>query len=79
MAYELDDFLKNKMNMLYRYLLKMGVGDADAQDIIQDTMIKTLSYLGEIPNDKLNVWLFKVAMNRFYDMYRKKRFQTHLI
>ena len=47
MAYELDDFLKNKMNMLFRYLLKMGVGEADAQDIIQDTMIKTLSYLGK--------------------------------
>ncbi|MBM4763486.1 sigma-70 family RNA polymerase sigma factor [Bacillus sp. B15-48] len=78
MAYELDDFLKNKMNMLFRYLLKMGVGEADAQDIIQDTMIKTLSYLGEIPNDKLNAWLFKVAMSRFYDMYRKKKKEIHI-
>ncbi|MFJ8072340.1 RNA polymerase sigma factor [Peribacillus sp. NPDC096447] len=73
MKYELEDFLKEKMKMLFRYLLKMGVNEMDAQDIIQDTMIKAWSYLGEIDPAKLNSWLFRVAVNQFYDLCRKQK------
>jgi len=64
MKYEFEDLLKEKMKMLYRYLLKLGVNEADSHDVIQDTMIKALSYIGEIEAAKLNSWLFRVALNK---------------
>lgn len=73
MKYEFEDLLKEKMKMLYRYLLKIGVNEADSHDVIQDTMIKALSYIGEIDPAKLNSWLFRVALNKFYDLCRKQK------
>ncbi|MFD2212284.1 RNA polymerase sigma factor [Metabacillus endolithicus] len=64
MKYEFEDLLKEKMKMLYRYLLKLGVNEADSHDVIQDTMIKALSYIGEIEATKLNSWLYRVALNK---------------
>lgn len=41
--------------MLYRYLLKIGVNEIDSQDVIQDTMIMAVSYIGEIdPADNIS-------------------------
>ena len=73
MKYEFEDLLKEKMKMLYRYLLKIGVNEADTHDVIQDTMIKALSYIGEIDPAKLNSWLFRVALNKYYDLCRKNK------
>lgn len=75
---ELEDLLKEKIQMLYRYLLKMGVNEMDSHDIIQDTMIKAMSYIGGIDPLKLNSWLFRVAVNNFYDLCRKQKRAVHI-
>ncbi|ASA22205.1 RNA polymerase sigma factor [Paenibacillus donghaensis] len=68
--------LQSKMAEIRRYLIRLGAGTADAEDIVQDTLYKALLYLEGIDERKFSAWLYKVAINAYYDMCRKhKRFQ----
>ena len=43
MNYELiDEIFKDKMNLIYRYLIKLGCSKENADDIVQDTFYKAL-------------------------------------
>ncbi|MGF9696470.1 RNA polymerase sigma factor [Paenibacillus sp. MABNR03] len=46
---------------------------SDAEDIIQDTVYKGLLYLDSIVPEKFSAWLYRVALNRYYDMLRKRK------
>jgi RNA polymerase sigma-70 factor (ECF subfamily) len=69
----LEQLFKNKASIIYRYLLKIGCSHHDAEDIVQDAIFKALIYLEAIEEDKLGAWLFKVALNRYYDFCRKNK------
>lgn len=59
---------------LYRYCLAI-VGDAqDAQDALQNTMLKVLRALpGEDRELKLKPWLYRIAHNESIDLLRRRR------
>ncbi|MFP5389381.1 MAG: RNA polymerase sigma factor, partial [Thermoleophilia bacterium] len=59
---------------LYRYCLAI-VGDAqDAQDALQNTMLKVLRALpGEERELKLKPWLYRIAHNESIDLLRRRR------
>jgi len=59
---------------LYRYCLAI-VGDAqDAQDALQNTMLKVLRALpGEERELKLKSWLYRIAHNESIDLLRRRR------
>jgi len=59
---------------LYRYCLAI-VGDAqDAQDALQNTMLKALRALpGEERELKLKPWLYRIAHNESIDLLRRRR------
>jgi RNA polymerase sigma factor (sigma-70 family) len=59
---------------LYRYCLAI-VGDAqDAQDALQNTMLKVLRALpGEERDLKLKPWLYRIAHNESVDLLRRRR------
>lgn len=59
---------------LYRYCLAI-VGDSqDAQDALQNTMIKVLRALpGEEREIKLKPWLYRIAHNESVDLLRRRR------
>jgi RNA polymerase sigma-70 factor (ECF subfamily) len=59
------------MNDLYFYLLKLGADQETAKDIIQESVYKSMIYLESIDTDKYKAWLFKVAINLYYDYCRK--------
>ena len=59
------------MNDLYYYLLKLGTDQETAKDIIQESVYKSMIYLESIDTDKYKAWLFKVAINSYYDYCRK--------
>ncbi|WP_082198103.1 sigma factor [Bacillus sp. FJAT-26390] len=61
------------MKHLQRYLIRMGASQADAEDIVQDTVYKALLYLDSIVPDKFPAWLYRVALNRYCDMSRKHK------
>lgn len=68
---ELNLIFKNKMFMVYKFLIKNGCSHHDAEDIVQDTFLKAIQYIDGVNLNKINSWLFKTALNRFYDLCRK--------
>ena len=75
-----NEQLLKVMNDLYFYLLKLGADQETAKDIIQESVYKSMIYLESIDTDKYKAWLFKVAINLYYDYCRKlKKSQFILI
>ena len=63
----------DKMNIIYCYLIKLGCNPEDAEDITQDTFYKALKYFDGIDASKISSWLFRVAINKYYDLCRAKK------
>ncbi|ARU60968.1 RNA polymerase subunit sigma-70 [Tumebacillus avium] len=74
----LDQLLKDKSKMIFRYLMKLGLSRADAEDIVQETLVKFLQVLDTIAVDKFTPWLFRVAYNTHIDHLRKKKRRSEL-
>jgi RNA polymerase sigma-70 factor (ECF subfamily) len=59
---------------LYRHAMRMTRNHADAEDLLQDTMVKACASLRSRTHDtNLGGWLFRIMTNTYTDMYRKKR------
>jgi RNA polymerase sigma factor (sigma-70 family) len=59
---------------LYRYCLAIVGESQDAQDALQNTMIKVLRALpGEDREIKLKPWLYRIAHNESVDLLRRRR------
>lgn len=69
----MEKLLQPKMAEIRRYLIRLGAGDADAEDIVQDTVYKALLYLDAIDERKFSAWLYKVAINRYFDYCRRQK------
>lgn len=64
--------------IVFKYLIKIGVTREDAEDVVQEAIIKTIECLSQIEAEQLRAWLFKVALNRYYTLYNKKKTQSYL-
>lgn len=67
-----SEWIKKHMNIIYLYLVKNGANSEDAKDIVQETFYKALLYADSISSNNLTAWLFKVAINAYYDLCRKQ-------
>lgn len=65
--------LNLKMKQIQRYLIRLGADRDVAEDIVQETIYKGLLYIDSIHEDKFSAWMFKVALNHYYDLCRKKK------
>lgn len=74
----ITEIFQQKMNLIYKYLVKLGCSQDNAEDIVQDTFYKALKYIDGIQADKISAWLFKVAINKYYDLCRKNNKHIHL-
>jgi RNA polymerase sigma factor, sigma-70 family len=74
----INEMFQKKMNLIYKYLIKLGCSKDNAEDIVQDTFYKALKYIDGIKVDKMSSWLFKVAINKYYDLCRKNNKHIHL-
>ncbi|WP_315906643.1 sigma-70 family RNA polymerase sigma factor [Priestia koreensis] len=68
----LGEKLHEKLQFVFAYLVKMGAKKEDAEDIIQDTAYKFLRYMDSIGPSQIQSWLFRVAINGYYDLTRKR-------
>lgn len=53
--------------------MKIGARKEDAEDITQETIIKTIECLLQIEPEIMRAWMFKVAMHRYYSLYNKNK------
>lgn|SRR5699024_8127928 len=76
-----------KENILASYLLKLGeevfgllrvrgAKKEDAEDIIQNTFYKVYTLLDDLTENNIRPWFFRVALNEYIDLKRKKEHQT---
>lgn len=70
----LNTLLKDNLNILKGYVVKM-VGDPYlAQDIIQDALLKAVLNINKFePKAKFSTWLIKIATNVYRDYLRKNK------
>ncbi|MBT2287660.1 RNA polymerase sigma factor [Paenibacillus albidus] len=70
---QLHQLLQPKMLEIRKYLIRLGAPAADAEDIVQDAVYKALLYMESIDERKFSAWLYKVAINRYYDLCRRRK------
>lgn len=68
----LQQLIGEKVHVIKRYLIKIGANPLDAEDIIQESLYKWLLYIDSIEPEKISSWLFRVALNKYYDLCRKQ-------
>lgn len=64
-----------KADIVFRYLLSIGVERQTAEDLTGEAIYKSILYFEGIEPEKLKAWLFRVALNGYYDLLRKGRKQ----
>lgn len=73
-----ERYLLQEAEIVFKYLIKIGATKEDAEDVVQEAIIKTIECLSQIEATKLRAWLFKVALNRYYSLYSKKKILSYL-
>jgi RNA polymerase sigma-70 factor (ECF subfamily) len=51
----------------------MGATREDAEDIVQNTLYKALKYVDSIDYRSARAWLFRVALNEFYNICKRNK------
>lgn len=69
----LEQKLYEYLQVVHSYLVKMGATKEDAEDIVQDTAYKFILYIDSIDHTNVKGWLFRVAINEYYDLFRKRK------
>jgi RNA polymerase sigma factor (sigma-70 family) len=75
---DLNKILQEKTGIIFKYLIKIGADPRDAEDIIQEALYKFISYIDSIDSKKAYSWLFRVALNQYYDLCRKQQKQINV-
>lgn len=68
---ELSDVFRKEEKKLFGFIRSRVPSDEDAEDILQDVFYGLLDIAEPIV--QINSWLFRVAKNKIYDRYRKKK------
>jgi RNA polymerase sigma-70 factor, ECF subfamily len=62
------------MRQLYPAALRMTRNSSDAEDLVQETLVKAYAAFHQFrPGTSLRAWLHKILANTFINTYRKKR------
>lgn len=65
--------IKEILSLIYKYLISIGASLEDAEDIVQDTFIKTYENIDLLIDSNIKAWMFKVSLNKFYTLYKKSK------
>src|SRR5215213_894468 len=59
---------------LYRQALRMTRHPADAEDLLQDTMLKAYAHFHQFQQGtNLRAWLYRILTNNYINAYRKRQ------
>lgn len=77
---QFEELLQPHLHQLYRLAYRFTGQRADAEDLVQDVVIKLYPRLQEIQEiEQLGPWLARILYHHFVDRYRSKhRSQIHL-
>ncbi|WP_053955027.1 RNA polymerase sigma factor [Inediibacterium massiliense] len=69
----LESLLTNEIKIIFKYLIKIGATKEDAEDIVQDTLCKTIINIDSLDERKIVSWMFKVSINKYYNIYKENK------
>lgn len=72
----LASYLINLGEEVLNLLLAKGAKKEDAEDIIQNTFYKVYTLLDNLTASNIRPWFFRVALNEYIDLKRKKEQQN---
>ena len=75
----LVQLLLTHAQIVFKYLRKIGASKEDAEDVVQEAIVKTIEYIDQVQLDSMRAWLFKVALHRYYTLYKKQKIVNMLI
>ena len=62
---------------IYRMIFYRTSSQMDAEDLTQDVMLKAYKNIGRLKSPEVfRSWLYRIAVNRVKDYYRKKQFKS---
>jgi RNA polymerase sigma-70 factor (ECF subfamily) len=63
-------------NLLYRQAFRMSKNHADAEDLVQETVMRAYAHFDSFRSDtNLKAWLLRILTNTYINGYRRKRRQ----
>ncbi|MBI4548662.1 MAG: sigma-70 family RNA polymerase sigma factor [Ignavibacteriae bacterium] len=69
-----EELFLHHLDALYRTALRLTKKDADAEDLLQETLIKAWKHFHQLQDDsKMRSWLFRILMNTFYNFQSSKK------
>lgn len=74
----LMELYRRQSKIIFGYLIKCGCRREEAEDIVQESFVKAIEYMDGVSVDKLSSWLFRVAINRYKNMIKKKSVSNQL-
>lgn len=71
-ALQLNEQIENNKSILVKFAYKFTNDPDDVQDLVQETLIKSIKYADEYENNpKLLPWLYVIMRNIYINHYRK--------
>ena len=67
------ELYKSQMSIIYKYLIKLGCSNHEAEDIVQEAFVRAIQYMDGVKPEKLPSWLFTVAINIFRTNRRRSK------
>jgi RNA polymerase sigma-70 factor (ECF subfamily) len=71
-----QDFFDTYSKLIYNVAVKAGLTDAEAQEVVQETVIAVAKKIGEFKTDpargSFSAWLMRLTRWRIADQYRKR-------
>ena len=68
-----DLLVRRYQQPLFAFLYRLTVNQADAEDLFQETWLRTIRYRHTFdPTKKFSTWLFQIAVNCTRDFFHKK-------
>lgn len=77
-----EEYLIEVAREITAYLIKSGAPAPQAEDVAQDLLLQILEAEIPVAADKLRAWMYRTAVRRYIDRYRRDRryqelLQTH--
>ncbi|WP_404332415.1 RNA polymerase sigma factor [Mesobacillus maritimus] len=69
---QLLELYHKQAKMIYFYLKKNGCSHEDAEDIVQESYMKYITYSSGVSSDKALSYIFSISMNEFKKILKKK-------
>ena len=68
----LDDLLLELGQRAYKLLLSRGAKHHEAEDVIQESYYKLMTFLPELKIEQIKPWFYRVVLNQYIDEKRKQ-------